>query len=526
MRKLVVWIVVLSMLCAPMLAGCAKTGGDTGAVSKLAEDESAGETEKAVKTQTPSEESEDVVTCKYVIPGDKPVEYDIVEEIINKKLLEDNAGVKLERKYIAWDAWDQKINIMLSTGEEFDLFHVMNDRTPVSSYVSKGALTDITEEMEKYGENIKKVNPDIMIESAKVSNKLYAIPAFWVEFSHSPEITIRLDILRDYNLEVPKSFEELTSAFETVMNNWKGDQKPYLPMIGSTTYKFGFDHKSYDSWPFWIYDDLFYVNHNTREVKCYFETEEFRMDCMNARDWYEKGLINPDVLVFKSDQLNSQLDSGNWFVHAGTYGNSIENIQKNYPEITVDDFDFLNFFSDKPNLRPYGTRNMNAVPITSENPEAGVKFINWLYANQENYDLYLYGREGVDYINTGDRKREDIIDLSKGRPLYFADDWMIGNLNYSRQAGKSPSITNKILFNVDTSAIDSVAGSFVFDATNVRAELANVRTEMAAQITPIACGVRDYDEAIGPALDKLRSAGLEKVIGEYKTQFEAYLSSK
>ncbi len=509
LKKRIILLILITALGAALLTACFDTGVGSQGTTKS----TAGNT---------IESASEVITCKYVLPGDKPVEYEAVEEMINEKMLADGVGVKLQRQYIAWDAWDQKVNIMLSTGEEFDLLNVMNDVTPISFYVSKGALTDITEYMNQYGSAIKKVNPDIMIEAAKVKDRIYAIPAFWVEFSHSPEMTIRLDILKKYNLPVPKSFEELTETFQIVMEKWEGDRKPYIPLIGSKVYKFGLDHKSYDTWPFWVYDDIFYVNQNTSEVKCYFETEEFKQDCQNANDWYKKGLINPDVLVFKSEHLNSQLDSGDWFGHAGTYGNSIDNIKKNYPNITVDDFEFLNFFPNKPNLRPYGTRNMNAVPVTSKNPEAGVKFINWLYSNQDNYDLYLYGREGIDYIKKGDRKREDIIDLAKGRPLYFADDWMIGNLNFSRQAGNSPAATSKILFNVDETAVDSIAGGFVFDATSIQAELANVRTEIAAYMTPIACGVVEYDKAYPEAIEKLRAAGLEKVMNTYRTQFEAY----
>ena len=522
MKRLTALIIVFALLGTLMLTGCGDKNGEATGTPTASSEVSTEKTAAA----TAAPEVQEILSCKYVLPGDKPVEYEVVEEIINKKLSDDGVGIKLERQYIAWDAWDQKVNIMLSTGEEFDLFNVMNDRTPVSSYVSKGALADITEIMEKYGESIKKVNPTIMIDATKVNDKIYAVPAFWVEFSHSPEISIRLDILKDNGLSVPKSFEELTAAFETVMKNWKGDQKPYLPLYGATVYKFGMDQKSYDSWPFWIYDDMFYVNQKTGEVKNYFETEEFKQDCANARSWYEKGLINPDVLVFKQEQLDSQLDSGNWFVHAGTYGKSIDNIKKSYPNITVDDFEFLNFFPDKPNMRPYGTRNMNAVPITSKHPEVGVKLMNWIYTNQDNYDLYMYGREGIDYKKTGDRAREDIIDLAKGRPLYFADDWMAGNLNFERLAGNSPRKTELLKFTIDETAVDSIAGTFVFDATNIKAELANVRTEMAANITPIATGVLAYDKAMPAALEKLKKAGIEKVINEYKTQFEAFKAKK
>lgn len=515
MKRLIALILALALLGTLMLTGC-------GEKENVATSPTPTPTAKSDPTVAPTAKPAEILTCKYLVPGDKPTELEKGLEKINAKLLADGVGIKLDRQHIAWDAWDQKINIMLSTGEVFDLFHVMNDRTPVSSYASKGALSDITAAMEQYGESIKKVNPPIMFNACKVDSKLYAIPAFWVEFSHSPEISLRLDILKDNGLSLPKSFEELTAAFETVMKNWKGKQKPYLPLVGTTVYKFGMDQKSYNSWPFWIYDDIFYVNQNTGEVKNYFETDEFKQDCLNARSWYEKGLINPDVLVFKNDQVISQLDSGDWFVHAGTYGNSIDNIKKNYPNITVDDFEFLNFFPEKPNMRPYGTRNMNAVPVTSKNPEVGVKFINWLYSNQDNYDLYMYGREGVDFKKTGDKAREDIIDLAKGRPLYCGDDWMTGNLTFMRLAGNSPRKTELLKYTVDTTAVDSIAGMFVFDASSIKGELANVRTEMAGCIVPIAAGVQEYDKAIGAALDKLKKAGIDKVVNEYKTQFEAF----
>ncbi|MEN6313631.1 MAG: extracellular solute-binding protein [Clostridiaceae bacterium] len=522
MKRLTALIIVLALLGTLMLTGCSDKKGGAAATPTVSSDAGAQKTEA---TPTPAK-TQEILTCKYVLPGDKPVEYEKVEEIINKKLSDDGVGIKLERQYIPWDAWDQKTNIMLQTGEKFDLLNVMGDRKPVSSYAGEGALTDITKIMDQYGENIKKVNPDSMINACKVDDKIYAVPAFWVEFSYSPEITIRTDLLKEYGLSVPKSFEELTTAFETVMKNWKGKQKPYLALYGAKVYKFGMDQKSYDSWPFWIYDDIFFVNQNTGEVKNYFETAEFKHDCENAHSWYQKGLINPDVLVFKQEQLDAQLDSGDWFVHPGTYGKSIDNIKKNYPNITAEDFEFLNFFPDKPNMRPYGTRNMNAVPSTSVHPEVGVKFLNWLYTNQENYDLYLYGREGIDYKKKGDKGREDIIDLAKGRPLYFADDWMVGNLTFERLSGNVPRKTEELKFTIDKTAVDSIAGTFVFDASNVKGELANVRTEMAANICPLACGVLEYDKAIGPALDKLKKAGIDKVVNEYKTQFEAYKAKK
>lgn len=524
MKRIIVLIVAMAMSLT-LFAGC----GGKGNTQEDTTQEGANTTTAAEKTEAEAPEIAEVpqekLICKFVLPGQASQDYGLVAPEINKKLAADGVGIELDRVYIPWDAWEQKVNIMLSTGEEFDLLNVMNDWIPLSTYVGRGALADITQIIDQYGENIKKLNPEIMMNSAKVNDKMYAVPAFWVEFSRGPELTIRKDLLRENNLEVPKNIDELTSAYETVMKNWKGKEKLYLPLIGSNATAFGLAWKSYDSWPFTVVDKIFYVNQNG-DVKAFVETEEFKKDCQLARSWYQKKLINPDVLVFKVEQLNNQLSTGNWFAHCGTYGEAVENLQKNFPNITVDDFEFVTFNPEKPNLRPYGTRNLNAVPATSKNPEVGVKFINWLYANQDNYNLFMYGIEGTHYKKIGDKAREAIVDPALKMPRYVSDDWMIGNLEYLLPASNTPVATRNALFTIDETAVNSVAANFVFDATNVKAEIANVKTELQASIAPIVTGVLDYDKYYPAALDKLKKAGLDKVVAEYKLQFDAFRQSQ
>ena len=88
--------------------------------------------------------ADEMVTIKYVIPGSEKEDYATVIEAVNAKLAAD-LGIQVELVYIPWDVWDQKLNLMLSTGEEFDLFHVMQDRVSFATYYSRGGLADITD---------------------------------------------------------------------------------------------------------------------------------------------------------------------------------------------------------------------------------------------------------------------------------------------------------------------------------------------------------------------------------------------
>ena len=466
-----------------------------------------------------ADSGEAVTTVLYVVPGDEPKDLAGGLQAINDKLLADGVGVELELKYIPWDAWDQKINLMLSTGEAFDLFQVMNDRVSLANYASRGALTDISAAVQEYGESILAVNPDIMMKSGQVDGVQYAIPAYWVESALDPEISIRKDILDANGLEVPTTFEELTAAFETVMANWDGAQKPYIPLIGANTSRFGLASMTYDEWPYVIYDKVFLVAQDGT-VSNYFASDIFRKDCENARLWYEKGLISPDVLTTTSDQLNNQLNSGDWFVHAGTVGD-ITQIKKNYPDITTDDFISLNLAPEKTRIRPYGTRNMNAVPAASKNPEGAVKFLNWVYTSQENYDLMVYGREGIDYTIVGDRSINVLSDPVTGTPGYSFADWMIGNVAYLRTSITAPKATVDALYTLNDSAVEGYAAKFTFDASDVQTQYADVQTQIAAVIAPIACGVVDYESNIDNALALLEAAGVDELVAAFQAQLDA-----
>ena len=467
-----------------------------------------------------SQNTAETVDCKYVVPGDEPVDYAKVIKLINDKLAKDGVGINLSIQYIPWDSWDSKINIMLSTGEDFDLFSVMNDRVTLSNYAARGALSDITDAMKQYGGNITKNDPESAMKNGQVNGVQYGVPAYWFESATAPEITVRTDLLKEYGIqEVPKTFDELTDDYTQIMKNWKGAAKPYLPLLGANNSDFGIAAKTYSSWPYMVYEKMIYVGQDGT-IKDFFETDEFKKDCENARKWYQAGLINPDVITYTSDQLNNQLNSGDWFVYSGTYGSSLDNIKKNYPNITSADFQMIDLAPDKPYLRPYGTRNMSAVPAASKHPEAGVKLINWIYANQDNYDLFMYGREGTDYKKVGDKSREDIINAATSTPLWYFSDWMIGNLSLERTATGTPDATNKMLYSKRDNIVDGIASSFTFDASKVQTQMTDVNTQISAAIVPIACGVKDYDGNFANALSLLKKAGIDDIVKEYQTQFE------
>lgn len=467
-------------------------------------------------------EAAEIKPVKYVVPGDAPSGYDFAMEKINAELAE--IGISLEIQYIPWDVWDQKLNLMLSTGEPFDMFHVMQDRVSMASYYGRGALMDITPYLEQYGENILKAIPENVMEGAKIDGKYYAIPANWVELGVEGYYTVRKDLLEKYNQPLPTTGAEMLDVLEAIFAEWDGAEMPYFTFTGAimdpTSTHLTTLHSQYDRYPFTVRDSLVFVGQDGT-IESWVETEEFKKDCEWMHEAYTRGLLDPDILSFTQDQLSDVIARGIYVFSFGT-GNAWSEMVKEWPEITPEDVILARLNPEKGALRPYAFKNGNAIPSSSTNPEGAVKFLNWLYASQENYDLFLYGVEGVNFTIPEEGKMSPItLEPNDPQSWSFAD-WMIGNMDFIRTStGGFPAIDNA-RYTTDVNAQNSIAGGFFFDPSPVQTEYSNVQTELAAAMLPIAMGVQSYEDYYEDALARLKAAGLDKVIEEYKAQFAAY----
>ncbi|UVI29343.1 extracellular solute-binding protein [Paenibacillus spongiae] len=468
--------------------------------------------------------SEAVLPVRYAVPGTpKPYMDDVVNKV-NEKLLADGVNVKLELKYIPWDAWDQKTNLMLSTGEEFEMLHVMeNGAVPVGSYVGRGALQPLDELIDQYGPELKKLIPDYAWEAAKINGKIYSVPAIWrYETSSSGEmgtLGYRKDLLDKAGAAFPTTPEEFIAAAEKMQK--AAGKKLYVQTEtdGSPV----FLHRAYDSWPFYVdYREQIIKVDQQGNVSSWLESEEFKKDADFFRQLYEKKLINPDILTYKKEERDKAMTLGDFlFSTNGALYSSIA-VAKNNPEAKIAEGYLA---ADKPMLQYLAFGNTNAVPVTAKNPEAAIKFLNWLYSSKENHNLFLYGEEGKHYKTAGERTIEIIRDANDQN--YFFDSWMIGNINYTMFDAMTPEDYLKVQTTEPTNPVEfSPVLGFRLNTEPIAVEYANVQSVVKSSIIPIKMGVVPYEGNFPAALESLKAAGLDKVVAEYQKQFKEWQSTQ
>lgn len=517
----------MKKLLATLLTATLLTTAFTGCGQSTPESESSSSSQASVPetsvSEASSEESEavteEIVTIKYCVPGSKPVDYDMVIAEVNKKMGKD-IGVNIEIEYIPWDAWDQKINMKLTTGEEFDLLQIMQTH---GKLIANNALTDITSLLDEYGTAYKEVVPQNVLDAAKVNGKLYVMPTYWYEPTAECSLLIRTDIRDKYGFSNPKDPYEALDQLETVMQDWEGTYKPYIIIDGKNISPTGGSrsivlHPSYDTYPFIVKDELAII-YEDMTMGGWIESEEFKKDAMFYHEAYTRGLISPDVLTIQPTQKAAHVSSGEWYLGFG--GGSFDTT--NMPN-AEDIFESITFAKEGTQLmRPMTIKDTIGVPYTSKHPEAAVKFINWLYTDQENYNLFLYGIEGEHYTNIDERHHKLILNPDTNTVDWSFPDWMIGNLNFVKVDPDAVlECVEKERYQVDEDALIHPADAFVFDGTPVQAELANVQSAIQTYIIPIYVGVVSYEEEFDNAMKELKAAGYDTVMAEYEKQYNAF----
>jgi putative aldouronate transport system substrate-binding protein len=468
------------------------------------------------------------VTVKYLMPGNPPIRYDEVIAVVNEKLLRDK-NIRIEVSYIPWDVWQQRVNLMLSTGEEFDIVHIMQDGVQMSSYQGMGGLTDITDLIDQHGPNLKRIITPSGFDAMRIGGRIYGIPAEWFEQASEGVVTLRKDVMDKLGLPMPRTNADLLTITERAASVWDGNGRLYLRIMGpdgANPISNGITalHREYDSFPFNVMDSIAYVDRNGN-ISSWIETEEFKKDAQWTRSAYQKGLIHPDALTLQGDQITNFINNGNWLVLFGT-GGQVDGIRaNNNPNFNPEDFIGLKLYPEKPDIMYFSVKNLNGISSTSRHPEAAIQFFDWLYTSQENYSLFMYGREGIEYTMTPDGFRE-VVQNENNQDLYGQADWMLGNLKYIKLGSSTLPYMIEWLYTLNPDRQDFTGNDFFFNPSAVEAEWTNVQTEFRASITPIYMGLQSYDEAFPAALRRMKAAGLDRVIAEYSRQMQEHLASK
>lgn len=440
--------------------------------------------------------------------GDKPKNYDKLIANTNK-VLEKKAGAKLKIQYIGWGDYKQKMSVIVSSGEKYDIAKADN----YAVNAQKGAYTDLTTLLPKYAKSAYDSLDPAYIKGNKIDGKLYAMPINSNIYS-TQVISFNKKYLDKYNINVDNinSYDDLEDAF----NQFHSQNKKVLTFSTGPNLRIGsnLDFAIDQNYPFAVNA----VDKGKKIINPY-DDPAYLATLKKFHEYYKKGYIAKDAAT---DNTDRPLSGDTWFARQETQGpfdygdNQLS--QTAGQEIVSR--------SISPAIKSTAQAQMYdyVVSNNSDNKEKAVKVLGVMNSDPEVLNGLVYGEKGKAWKYVDDDKR---VELLKGyKEGYHSAPWQTGD---NGKITPTKNITDEMIQTriQDTKdAITSPILGFQFKTKNVKTELTNISNVMNKYLAGLQTGTSDPETTIPKMNKELKKAGYDKVQKEMQKQYDDFLKNQ
>lgn len=326
---------------------------------------------------------------------------------IKQKLLADE---NIEVEYVAVSRFEEtdKLNNLMASGTAPDVCYTYSPDI-VNLYRDQGGLVDLKAYMEKMKDLDTLLGDDTslpgrrLIERNKVMETGFipSVPARRMNVAGGNTF-IRKDWLDKLSLPLPTTREQFHDALKAFKANAKTLGVDVIPFSLSTDVRWragtlldSFVNPDITPKDRWV---------NT-VIDRYFLLDGYKEGFRFLNQMYLEGLIDPEFYLYKDDvKLEDYIKAGrigafihNWdqaFRNSPSYMDGLKQNVPNGEYVAIDPFE--NSAGQHYKLK-YSAAGLNIfVPATCKNPDAAVRYINWL-AKPEVYRFLQFGEEGKNH---------------------------------------------------------------------------------------------------------------------------------
>lgn len=455
-------------------------------------------------------------TIKFVYTGSPQQVEEEIEAAMNTYLV-DKINAKIDLMPIDWGPWDDKINLMIASREKVDIiFTAQWNKHAVN--VSKGAFLELDDLLEQYGQGILQSLDPVFLEGAKIDGKNYAVPTN-KEFAAQGGIIYRSDIAEELGIDMStvKSISDLDAVYQIILEK-KPEMTPLYMKLGETfnTHYIGnFDALGDTSIPGIILKDG-----DSTKVMPNYEVERYVDTLHITRQFFKKGYINKDAATNQTMNMDAMRSGDVFSITAALKPGKNE-------ELAMQTNLVGKLAQLELNTKTIATSetagSMLGISSTSQDPVRAMLFINLLHTDKYLNNLLNYGIEGKHYIKINDKV---ITSTDQTKDYNPSSNWMFGNqfLNYVWDTENPDKWENFREFNQNAKLSPGLG--FIFDGNAVRAEIAAVVNVDRQYQTALETGSVDVDKVLPEYIERLKAAGIEKIIAEKQKQFDSFLANK
>ena len=410
--KRVLTLMMTGIMCTSLLAGC-------GSENKKSSTESNTTSDVAATDETKKEEEIEVVKATYPLRTDDTTLTvylrDSSSGVVGNwgdieafKMAMEKLGVTLKFIHPAVGSEADQFNLMIASNEYPDIILWDYSTTPMGmeQLVNEGVLIDMDQYIRQYAPNylnVLKGNEEYAKEATSDSGHYLGMYSFASSYPVSGGPTLRGDLLKKNNLEVPVTVDDWTNVMTKLKES--GDTK--YPLTSGK----GRDGS--------VLFDLILPAYKTSNGFCLDETgnvvygpstENFKEYLTKLNEWYNAELIDPEFMSNDGKSMNAKLADGTCVAGSLQLNYHIANIT-NTARQTNQEFEFegttwptLNK-GDKPSF-PIGNGTYYSglqATVTSacKDPVLATQVLDYFYSEEGN-NLVCWGIEGKSYTKAAD----------------------------------------------------------------------------------------------------------------------------
>lgn len=496
----------------------------TGCGSKTTDTEDADTTTEAVKdttgtTKTDTKTDEPLTNLRIAMfaagdASDASKVQDAVNVILKEKI---NAEVQID--FINFGAYRQQTNLMLSSGESFDLMPTLITPT-LATYVANGQFIPLDDLLQEYGQGILENIAPQYIDCGKINGEIYGITTNR-DLAASFGFTYRKDLGEKYGIDPTKikTLEDVGNVLKIIKEN-EPDLYPLVPQSGAfISSSWGdFDNLGDGNW-LGVLENVGATN----EVVNYYTSDAFKQFVTITHEWYQQGLIMPDILN-NTETGNSIVKNGKAFGYLSNTKPGFDQQETRAAGMDMVTVDIIPAFATTSNVQGI----VWAIPTNSENPEKAMQLMNLMYSDKDISNLLIYGIKDVHY---------KVIDEANGI-IDYADGVDASNTGYPGGTGwgwpnqflgyvwnGNPADYWTVMDNFNRTATPSGALGFVFNADAVATEMAACANVIEQYKNALMGGVIDPVDGLAKFEQELKDNGIDVIIAEKQRQLDEWAAA-
>ncbi len=543
MKRKIVSTLLIASMAATMLAGCGgddagSTGGNAaGGNSAGSTGGAAAGTEAAGVGGAGENTAGEVepggwdgetthIVMTYLTLGNTPADVQKVQDAVNAITVPD-IGVEVEFKPIAIFDTSSQYSLWISSGEQVDLMMVAF--TNLATYADQGLI----EPLDDYLTSAPYISSCVsdegypLFDGSYYEGEVYGITPVMYYYGTGGCLIIPDEYMEKAGIEYTEetlSLDDIGEIYGKLKEAYP-DKYPcglITKNMTATVYnQFGGVFDALGATP----SSGVLIGTDSTTVENLYASEGYYDYLKHVKEWHDAGYVYPDAATTDST-ANELTKSGVILTHSMT----------NQP-VMLSDFTSATGFPAKQFMTSdsfYTAQSSSGgtfwtVPITSTDPEAALRFLDYTYSNHDLHNLILWGIEG-EHFEIADADNM-LIQFPEGvdgnTSSYYNTLGLYGDRRYEYVWDVSNDKATNEAYTKEAMANPTKAVGYAYNTINMATKIANVDAVLNQYLPTLESGSEsDLDSMYEQFLADLENAGINDIIADNQAQFDEWLAQQ